>query len=183
VFSHQGTNDLYHRMFACLQKYQNIKLYFLDSLPGLSGYNGYLWSSNVARSYGFTDMCPVPYDPVDMVNTFAEADAVNRYFESQDITNYHICSPGFHLPRAFQSIISCRPSASVSVVNVSIGDWQETIVHSQGVLKDTVSNMVGHEMDRTLTYMTKGDLVSYACCLRYMDRQSTHVPCPAHESE
>jgi hypothetical protein len=169
VFSHQSTEDLYHRMFTALQGDLSVNLYILDSTPGLSGYAGYSSTCDLARSYGFTKFHPVPYDHVDMVNTFTEANAVVRFFKQYAIQTYHICSPAFHLPRAFQSMVSNQPSATIYVITGTIRDWQQTIVHSQGMLKDSVSNLIHHEQMRMHNYMKKGDLVPLTDCIAYMN--------------
>ena len=175
LFSHQATEDLYDRMFLCLQKFPDIELYLLDAMPGLSGVRGFLWTCALARSYGFTKFHAIPFRDTDMVNTFTESKAVVAYFQEQDIHRYHICSPSFHLPRAFHSMVSShsrtpRSWAQIYVIPGTIRDWQHTITHSQGTLIDTTENMILHEHRRTMAYMQKGDLVPMRHCLDYMDK-------------
>ena len=174
VFSHQSTEDLYHRMFKSLQGDLSLNLYILDSTPGLSGYAGYSITCDLARSYGFTNFHSIPYEHLDMVNTFTEANAVVKYFQQHDIQIYHICSPAFHLPRAFHSMVSnqlttlgCR--STIYVITGTIRNWQQPIIHSQGILKDSVSNMIHHEHVRMNNYMKKGDLVPLSDCIAYMN--------------
>jgi hypothetical protein len=168
LFSHQVTDDLYERMFTCLQGYKDLQLYFLDSPPGLSGCMGYEWACALAKTYGFVKCHPVPFTPTDMVNTFTESQAVVSFFHGRNIQRYHICSPAFHLPRALHSMISNQLSAAVYVLNGTIRDWDKEIRHSQGTLQDSVSNLCRHEYVRSRTYQKKGDLVSFGKCLKYM---------------
>jgi hypothetical protein len=175
IFSHQATEDLYDRMFLCLQRFPEVELYLLDSLPGLSGVPGFSWTCALARSYGFTNLHAIPFSDNDMVNTYTESKAVIRFFQEHDIHLYHICSPAFHLPRAFHSMVSVhnqtpRSWAQIYVIPGTISAWDHNITHSQGTLKDTTSRMITHEYNRTMAYMTKGDLVPLRLCLEYMDK-------------
>ena len=175
IFSHQATEDLYDRMFLSLQRFPEVELYLLDPLPGLSGVPGFSWTCALAKSYGFTNVHAIPFSDTDMVNTFTESKAVIRFFQEHDIHRYHICSPAFHLPRAFHSMVSShhqtpKSLAQIFVIPGTIGSWGHEITHSQGTLKDTTSRMITHEYNRTMTYMTKGDLVPLRNCLEYMDK-------------
>ena len=175
LFSHQATENLYDRMFLCLQRFPDIELYVLDSVPGLSGVRGFQWTCDLARSYGFTRLHAIPFGDTDMVNTFTESKAVVGYFQERDIHRYHICSPTFHLPRAFQSMVSIhhrtpRSWAQIYVILGTICNWGRDITHSQGTLKDTTSRMISHEYNRTVAYTEKGDLVSFRVCLEYMNK-------------
>jgi len=51
IYAHQPTACSFAAMFACLKGYTNRNIYILDSTPGLSGYMGYEWTQQLAKTH------------------------------------------------------------------------------------------------------------------------------------
>ena len=50
--------------------------------------------------------------------------------------------------------------------------WQEEVVHSQGTLKATRSELIHMEFERINKYQNKGDLASFEEVLTYLNNRS-----------
>ena len=51
--------------------------------------------------------------------------------------------------------------------------WQEKVVHSQGTLTGTRSEIIHSELERIERYQKKGDLAQTEAILAYLDRRDT----------
>lgn len=97
-------------------------------------------------------------------HTLMEANALVSFAKENGISNIYIVAPIFHLPRAFLTTISAvlNSSSSLNVFAYAgkVSDWEEEIVHSQGILRAKRIELFMHELQRIDNYQKKGDLVS-----------------------
>ena len=144
-----------------------------DSGPQ-SGYPGFhAWHQALSASgLEQTDVAGVPVAPGSSLNTLTEAEALVRYAMSNGMTRIFVVATPFHQLRAFITTVSVvsREFPTLRVYN-RVGTalpWHEAVLHSQGVLQCTRSELIHTEMARIERYRRKGDLVPEDQVISYL---------------
>jgi len=141
------------------------------------GHAGFSASLKRLRQLGWSDSVPVRALDVDgVVNTLREAEELHDYsiYHRGDIG---IVAPPFHLVRAFVSVVStiaAHPMRVYAYPGVPL-PWSEEVVHSQGVVRGTRSNLLKSELERLAKYRASefGGLLSAREVLQYLDWRDT----------
>lgn len=144
-----------------------------DSAPQ-SGYPGFqAWHQALSASgLEEADVVGIPIAPCSGLNTLTEAEALVRYAVSNGMNRIFVVATPFHQLRAFITTVSVvsREFPDLRVYN-RVGTalaWHEAVLHSQGVLQCTRSELIHTEMARIERYRRKGDLVSADQVLSYL---------------
>ncbi len=108
-------------------------------------------------------------------STHAEAWGLARTAKKNKWKNVYVVAPPLHQLRAFVTTVTAfmREKVPARIYNfVGLPQrWEEHIVHSQGVQKGTRSGLLIEEFKKIEGYYKKGDLVSAADVLDYLDRR------------
>lgn len=137
-----------------------------------SGFPGFAkWSGELKTGYGIDAL---PLEPFDMnnLNTLSEAQALARLSKESGLDSWYVVAVQFHILRAFIGSASVaikeRPAMNVFAYSGAEQDWNETVVHSQGVVRGTRKDLIGGEMERIQRYTAKGDLEPAERVLEYI---------------
>ena len=119
---------------------------------------------------------PIRCPDLPMVNTKVESDLIIDWAIKHNIKKISICSPPYHLLRAFMTLVS---SSIIKNYNISIfpysgmiDDWNKIVVCHQGTHKESFSDMIDFELERINKYIDKGDILTPKCILEYMDKRN-----------
>jgi hypothetical protein len=141
------------------------RLLIPDSTPQC-GYPGFrAWRQALGGlGLGESDIVGVSTASLPGLNTLAEAEALVRHARAEGLARIFVVAPPFHQLRAFITTVSVvlREFPELRVYN-RVGaalPWDETAVHSQGVLQCTRGELIHSELARIERYRRKGDLVS-----------------------
>ena len=140
------------------------------------GYPGFeAWKRELLRM-GVTEETILPLKFDGNLNTLTEAQALIRYARSREWKCIYISAAPFHQLRAFITLVSVvlREYPELAVYN-AVGthlDWFATACHSQGTLVATRQNLIRTELKKIYDYHLKGDLVSPAKILAYLQRRN-----------
>lgn len=108
-------------------------------------------------------------------STDAEALGIVRYAKERDWRSFYVVASPLHQLRAFVSTVSAviKEKANLAVYSFHgiAQSWEEYVVHSQGVLKGTRSELLGTELKKIEKYYRNGDLVSADEVLGYLDKR------------
>jgi hypothetical protein len=144
-----------------------------DSAPQC-GYPGFqAWHQALSASgLGEGDVVGIPIAPCSSLNTLTEAEALVRYAVSNGMTRIFVVATPFHQLRAFITTVSVvsREFPALRVYN-RVGTalpWNQTVLHSQGVLQCTRSELIHTEMARIERYRREGNLVSQDQVFSYL---------------
>jgi hypothetical protein len=144
-----------------------------DSAPQC-GYPGFqAWHQALSASgLGEADVTGIPIAPCSGLNTLTEAQSLVRYARANGMTRIFVVATPFHQLRAFITTVSVvsREFPDLRVYN-RVGTalpWDQTVLHSQGMLQCTRSELIQTEMARIERYRRKGDLVSEAQVFSYL---------------
>jgi hypothetical protein len=144
-----------------------------DSAPRC-GYPGFrAWHQALSVSgLGEADVVGIPIAPCSSMNTLTEAEALVRYAMANGMARVFVVATPFHQLRAFITIVSVvlREFPELRVYN-RVGTalpWDQTVLHSQGVLQCTRSELIQSELARIERYRRKGDLVPEDQVLSYL---------------
>lgn len=145
------------------------------------GYPGSsLWRAELAER-------GVPSTSIDLVgegdgrplNTLTESEGVVEYARAEGLKRVVVVAPPFHQVRAFVTAVSVALRAYPTLDLYSFPgrplSWNETVIHSQGVLRDRRAALISAEVERIHRYREKGDLVSPSVVLDYLDRREGGV--------
>ncbi len=108
-------------------------------------------------------------------STHAEAFALTRYARARDWKNVYIVAPPLHQLRAFITSVSAVFKEKSRLKLYSFPglpqNWEEHVVHSQGIQKGTRSELLAKELEKIEKYYRKGSLVSAKEVLKYLDKR------------
>ena len=142
-----------------------------------SGFPGFAqWSARLKSSYGLE---AVPLQPRDMnkLNTFTEAEALVDLSEADGPKSWYLVAANFHMPRAFISaasvVIQRLPSLKVYAYPGAEQDWNEVVIHSQGVTTGTRRDLIRGEVERIKNYTKPGNLEPLERVLEYCAKRAT----------
>lgn len=118
------------------------------------------------------DILLVPADEKN-ANTYTEAVELVRLASEHKLGSIGVMAPAFHLPRCFLSTVSAAKTMGASHLRIyaMVGDpqpWNEKVIHSQGVVTGTRTEIFRGELERISRYQAKGDLISLEEALEYM---------------
>ena len=162
---------------------KNIKIYLLDSKPGLSGYNGFNQTKELLIKNNLkidsNNIIPIPflYENQNMINTYNESLSVVKYFMNNNISKILLASPIFHIPRAFITFLS---SSIELKYNMNIFCFQcgyicnrnkKKYIHSQGILEGTINELLEIELEKIILYNKEGYLINIDDALKYIDNR------------
>lgn len=106
-------------------------------------------------------------------STHAEALGLARYAKSKNWKSVYVVAPPLHQLRAFVTTVTETLQEYPKLLIYSFPgmpqNWEEYIVHSQGIQKGTRSELLTEELKKIEKYYKKGDLVSAEEVLRYLD--------------
>lgn len=143
------------------------------------GYAGYEYYEQNLRRLGFRipakNIVPVDLLPEDEerkeLNTYTESKALIAYCVQHGIGAIYLVDASFHQRRAGTSIISNldRENPELWIFNkiAQPPPWNIPILHSQGVLADTLAGLELRELGRLFQYHDQGFLVSCSEVLDY----------------
>ncbi len=148
-------------------------LLVLDS-PPRCGYGGVERWIDALVDRGLTQerLHRIPTDSYEILTTQTESQAFVSWAKQRGLRTAHIVAAPFHQLRAFITLVSVMLSRSVPLLLYSRPgspqSWDETVVHSQGVLKARRAELIKAEMERIEKYRDKGDLASDDEIIRYL---------------
>jgi hypothetical protein len=149
------------------------RLLIPDSTPRC-GYPGFrVWRQALGDlGLGESDIAGVSTASLPGLNTLTEAEALVRHARAEGMARILVVAPPFHQLRAFITTVSVvlREFPGLRVYNrVGVAQpWDDTVVHSQGVLQCTRTDLIHSEIVRIERYRRKGDLVSQDEVLAYL---------------
>ena len=107
-------------------------------------------------------------------NTRIEMEVMISYCLENKIKKLGICSPLFHQPRVYMTALCAlnklNASQQLSIYSV-VGErlnWNEMVLHSQGVVKELRYNLLNEEMLRVFKYGLTKELASPDEALEYL---------------
>jgi hypothetical protein len=114
----------------------------------------------------------VPMEPTDILHTLVEARAVVQFAKTKGYGTIVVVSAPFHQERAFMTTVTAAlrdyPELKVYSRPGRPQPWDETVTHSQGVLKGTRAGLVAAEQERIEKYIAQGDLAPREKVLHYL---------------
>lgn len=122
---------------------------------------------------GSSEVSIVKLDTNGNVNTLGEARALVKHAQMVG-GDIGIVAPAFHLVRAFMTTVTAignNPIRVYAVPGVAL-PWNEHVVHSQGIVQDTRSGLLGkQELPRLEKYRAPefGSMLSAEEVLRYLE--------------
>ena len=143
------------------------------------GYCGYQFCRGEVLSHGAPGdkIVPLVLPLTENVNTLSEAHFLVRLAKAQGWKKIRVCAPPFHILRAFLTTVSVAlkeyPELKIySAVGKSL-NWQESCVHSQGVITGPRTELLLWEYAGLIKYRAQGDLASARKILRYMEKRDS----------
>ncbi len=155
-----------------------IKEVLVDNLPGQNGYPGFsMWAEKLSKKYGIT---PNPLEIIEEgrgYNTLIESESLVRHSNKNNLKSFYLIAPRFHLIRAFMTASSVaireNPEINFFAYPGAEQDWNQTVTHSQGILKGKRTDLIRGEIERIRKYQGKGDIEPTAKIIDYMSNRRT----------
>lgn len=145
--------------------------------PGGHGYPGFKnWRKKLIKlGIPSGKIFAVPIAADFPPSTHAESFGLARYARKKGWRTIYVVAPPIHQLRAFITTVTAvqREKAPIRIYNFAglPQQWDEHIIHSQGIQKGTRSELLMKEMKKIEKYYKKGDLVSGEEVLKYLDRR------------
>jgi hypothetical protein len=142
-----------------------------------SGYPGFSKWRHQLRETGLTDeqIEGVTIGDKAMIHTLIESEALIRFAKQKRYRSLLVVAPPFQQLRAFMTAVTVAlrkyPELLLYSYPAVAMPWQDTVMHSQGSLKATRSELIQIELERIYTYQIKGDLASFADVSAYLDNR------------
>ncbi|MBI4116732.1 hypothetical protein HY449_03225 [Candidatus Pacearchaeota archaeon] len=148
------------------------KRVFIIDAPNKNGFPGFdSWSDKLLKKYGISAL-PVDFSYSGEFNTLTEAEALIRYSIKNNLKSLYILAPRFHLLRAFMTassvVIRENPEMNLFAYSGAEQDWNQTVIHSQGIVKGKRIDLIAGEMERIKKYQLMGDLESTEKIIEYI---------------
>lgn len=168
--------SLFQTAFSYLTNSRNSKILILQT-NAKSGYPGFSeWKYKLQKTG-----CPieriegVEIDDTFSLNTLIESEALIRFAKQKGYPSLFVVAPPFQQLRAFMTSVTVAlreyPELSLYSYPAVAMPWQEEVVHSQGTLKATRSELIHMEFERINKYQKKGDLASFEEVLTYLNNR------------
>lgn len=113
--------------------------------------------------------------PGILPSTDAEALGLVRFAKKNKWKTIYVIAPPLHQLRAFVASVSFaeKENRKLKVYNFpGISQrWEEHVVHSQGILQGTRSELIGKELEKIERYCKEGILLSAKKILAYLDKR------------
>lgn len=149
-----------------------------EAKNGFPGYDS--WNQKLEELVGETYVQGVPIEDPSQVNTLSESEALVRFAREQEHTTLYVISPAFHQMRAFMTAasVAIREYPALNLFNFpgTPQEWDQMVVHSQGLVRATRSKLIEHELIRIERYQRKGDIAPVGDILAYMNNRVVRVP-------
>lgn len=127
----------------------------------------------VLKDWSFADPKKWP------LNTYSELVCAIEYAKIHQWKKIGVTAAPFHQLRAFVTAVSVAlrlyPEIKVYSRPGNPLSWTQEVVHSQGILRATRSQLIKHELDRIERYHIKGDLVSAREVLDYLNQRDKGI--------
>jgi len=142
-----------------------------------SGYPGYSEWKKRLRAMGLAEnqIQGVETKENSIIHTRLEAEALIRHTKRKGFSLLYVIAPPFQQLRAFMTAatvaIEAYPELAIYSIPGKALPWHEIVVHSQGALKASRSELIRTELGRIDTYQKKGDLASFEEILTYLDNR------------
>ena len=109
------------------------------------------------------------------LNTLVESETLIGYAKQNGYSSLFVVAPPFQQLRAFMTAVTVAlreyPELLLYSYPAVAMPWREEVVHSQGTLKATRSELIHAEFERIDTYQNKGDLASFEDVLAYLNNR------------
>lgn len=138
-----------------------------ESYPGFDSWCDELCSRGIEKEniIGISS-CPE-------VNTLSEARDLVSFARTRNFKSVCIIAPPFHQLRAFMTMVSVAlkefPGLRIYNRTANPLDWDETGVHSQGIVKGRRFQFLHSEWQRIERYSDKGDIAPIEKILKYLE--------------
>lgn len=143
--------------------------------PGVKNWLGKLAKMGVPKK----DICAIPIAHDFPPSTHAEALGLVRHAQAHGWKSVYIVAPPLHQLRAFVTAVTeasrLYPKLKLYSFHGLPQRWEDHIIHSQGILQGTRSELLADELEKIERYYRKGDLVSAEEVLRYLDKRDGNV--------
>ena len=144
----------------------------IDNMPEQNGFPGFsAWSERLSRNYQIFPQ-GLEIDTRKGYHTLAEAESLVRHSSKENLKFLYLVAPQFHLIRAFMvaSSVAIRenPELNLFAYPGAEQDWNEVVLHSQGIVRGKRLDLVKGEVERIQRYMSKGDIESTKRVIDYM---------------
>ena len=158
-------------------KLKRVKKIALCGNSGGHGYPGFEnWKSKLVKlgiPGGKIISLPLAFDFPP--STHAESYGLARYAKKAQWKNIYIIAPPLHQLRAFVTTVTAfkKEKTPTKIFNF-VGlpqQWEEHIIHSQGVQKGTRSELLEKELKKIERYYKTGDLISGTEVLKYLNQR------------
>lgn len=114
----------------------------------------------------------VPMEPTEILHTLIESRAVVQFARTKGYGKIIVVSAPFHQERAFMTTVTAAlwdyPELKLYSQAGRTQPWDESVTHSQGVLKGTRAELIATEQERIEKYAAQGDLASRDEVLHYL---------------
>lgn len=108
-------------------------------------------------------------------STHAESWGLARCAKKNKWKNIYVIAPPLHQLRAFVTTVTAfKKEKTLTKIFNFVGlpqQWEEHIIHSQGVQRGTRSELLGKELKKIENYYKSGDLISGDEVLKYLDQR------------
>jgi hypothetical protein len=166
----QSGADVWHRGEAAC-------LLVIEATAG-KGYDGFkVWKKRLSE-LSVPESCIKKISLGDREhNTLTEALALVQHARQNAFKAIYIIAPPFHLPRAFMTTVRAAshilPPLQIYSIVGATEPWNESVVHSQGILRARRYELIGEELLRIDRYQHKKNISSFAETKDYLDRRDS----------
>jgi len=140
--------------------------------PGFSQWKGQLLATGLTEE----QIEGVEIIELPILHTLIESEALIHFARQEGFTSLLVLAPPFQQLRAFMTAVTVAireyPELLLYSYPAVAMPWQEEVVHSQGTLQATRSELIHMEFARINTYQEKGDLASFDDVATYLDNRS-----------
>jgi len=174
------TSDNQKNLFdTALELYKNkdIGKIVICGEEGKTGYPGFTnWQSKLV-SLGIKQEDIIGFRTIDgSINTLVEAEGLVDFAKKKNWSVVYAISTPFHQIRVFITIVSVlkKSHSYLNIFNKSAPamPWNESVLHSQGILRALRAELIRHELERIKRYYKQGDLISSKEVLDYLNKRA-----------
>lgn len=170
--------SLFQTALFCVKNSFVSKILILQS-EAKSGFPGFAQWDRELKEIGLTEEQRegVEIGETSMIHTLIESEALIRFAKQKRYSSLMVIAPPFQQLRAFMTAVTVAlreyPELLLYSSPAVAMPWQDIVVHSQGTLEATRSDLIQIELERIEKYQNQGDLTSLAEVITYMNNRQT----------
>ena len=183
LFAHHPVNvplmakSILHMMQVSRQK---LPVFILHNNNEVSGVLPFEENRDIYRQFGVR-VLPLqqPLQCWDIIHTKNESLAVARSLAAAGFSHVILCTPAFHIKRAFMTFVSSLHDSATRLQVFSrparIEDWNAATISHQGRTECSYSEMVPLEEERIRAYTKKKDILPASAILEYLEKRDARL--------